>query len=182
MSKAVLISIQPKWCELIASGKKTLEVRKNRPKLVTPFKCYIYCALGDHRWRSTDREFQLFFGTGSELSNGKVVGEFVCDRIDVNTPDLLVVKEDRERSTSGSCLTAEELRDYLRGKQSVYCLSTLPDLFCWHISGLVIYEHPKGLGEFTGLRKTKFGFEPVSLNRPPQSWCYVDELEGESEK
>lgn len=24
--KAVLISIQPKWCELIASGKKTIEV------------------------------------------------------------------------------------------------------------------------------------------------------------
>ena len=42
MSKAVLISIQPKWCELIASGKKTVEVRKTKPKLETPFKCYIY--------------------------------------------------------------------------------------------------------------------------------------------
>lgn len=31
--KAVLISIQPKWCELIASGKKTIEVRKTRPKI-----------------------------------------------------------------------------------------------------------------------------------------------------
>lgn len=31
--KSVLISIQPKWCELIASGKKTVEVRKTRPKL-----------------------------------------------------------------------------------------------------------------------------------------------------
>ena len=41
--KAVLISIQPKWCELIASGKKTIEVRKTKPKLETPFKCYIYC-------------------------------------------------------------------------------------------------------------------------------------------
>ena len=41
--KAVLISIQPKWCELIASGKKTVEVRKSRPKLETPFKVYIYC-------------------------------------------------------------------------------------------------------------------------------------------
>ena len=34
--KAVLISIQPKWCELIASGKKTVEVRKTKPKLETP--------------------------------------------------------------------------------------------------------------------------------------------------
>ena len=40
--KSVLISIQPKWCELIASGKKTVEVRKSAPRLETPFKCYIY--------------------------------------------------------------------------------------------------------------------------------------------
>ena len=43
MGKAVLIAIRPKWCELIANGKKTVEVRKNSPKLKTPFKCYIYC-------------------------------------------------------------------------------------------------------------------------------------------
>lgn len=41
--KSVLISIKPQYCELIASGKKTVEVRKRRPKLQTPFKCYIYC-------------------------------------------------------------------------------------------------------------------------------------------
>ena len=45
MSKAVLISIRPQWCEKIASGEKTIEVRKTRPKLKTPFKCYIYCTL-----------------------------------------------------------------------------------------------------------------------------------------
>ena len=32
MSKAVMISIRPKWCNLIASGKKTIEVRKTRQK------------------------------------------------------------------------------------------------------------------------------------------------------
>ena len=43
--KAVLISIRPEWCAKIASGEKTIEVRKTRPKLETPFKCYIYCTL-----------------------------------------------------------------------------------------------------------------------------------------
>ena len=43
MSKAVMLSIRPKWVEKIASGEKTIEVRKTRPKLETPFKCYIYC-------------------------------------------------------------------------------------------------------------------------------------------
>ena len=28
MSKAVMLSIRPKWCEKIASGEKTIEVRK----------------------------------------------------------------------------------------------------------------------------------------------------------
>ena len=28
--KAVMISIKPKYCELIANGKKTVEVRKSR--------------------------------------------------------------------------------------------------------------------------------------------------------
>ena len=46
MSQAVLISIRPKWCEKIIGGEKTIEVRKTRPKLQTPFKCYIYCAAG----------------------------------------------------------------------------------------------------------------------------------------
>ena len=43
MSKAVLISIRPEWCEKIINGQKTIEVRKTRPKMDTPFKCYIYC-------------------------------------------------------------------------------------------------------------------------------------------
>lgn len=43
--KTVLTSIQPKYCELIANKKKTLEIRKTRPKIKTPFKDYIYCTL-----------------------------------------------------------------------------------------------------------------------------------------
>ena len=72
--KSVLISIQPKWCELIASGKKTVEVRKTRPKLETPFKVYIYCSKGFKP--NTSYSYKTWAGYG------KVIGEFVCDRID----------------------------------------------------------------------------------------------------
>ena len=58
MSKAVLISIRPEWCEKIINGRKTIEVRKTRPKMDTPFKCYIY-----------------------KCGSGKVIGEFLCDQI-----------------------------------------------------------------------------------------------------
>ena len=49
--QAVLISIQPGWCELIASGKKTVEVRKTKPKLKTPFKVFIYATKQKHYFK-----------------------------------------------------------------------------------------------------------------------------------
>ena len=52
--------------------------------------------------------------------------------------------------------------------------SPLPTLHRWCMeSGLRITE-PKELAQFDGLRETKFGFEPRQLERPPQSWCYVE--------
>lgn len=39
-----MLSIQPRWCEKILRGEKTVEVRKTRPTLMqTPFKVYVYC-------------------------------------------------------------------------------------------------------------------------------------------
>jgi predicted transcriptional regulator len=62
--KSVLISIQPKWCELIASGKKTVEVRKTIPKIEKPFKCYIYCTqtktIGDFILCKSKENVELF--------------------------------------------------------------------------------------------------------------------------
>jgi hypothetical protein len=65
MSKAVMLSIRPKWCEKIVSGEKTIEVRKTRPKLNTPFKCYIYCTLPKYPHEdfiATDYPRQQFYG------------------------------------------------------------------------------------------------------------------------
>lgn len=46
MSKATLMSINPRWCELIARGEKTIEVRKTYPvDLTPPFKVYILLCL-----------------------------------------------------------------------------------------------------------------------------------------
>lgn len=161
--KSVLISIRPKWCALIASGKKTIEVRKTAPKLPTPFKCYIYCTQ-DKRisfWKSKtyayadDRSHNMYDIRG----NGKVIGEFVCDLIGLH-PGIDV---------PSSCVPIEELKKYANGKMLVR----------WHISDVKIYDKPREVSEFIGHRKTKFGFEPVAIKRPPQSWCYVEDGETE---
>ena len=93
--KAVLLSVQPKWCALIANGKKTVEVRKTIPKIETPFKCYIYQSKskdrliyvmkdGDENYGEIYHGKPVFITTYSVYSNPyeqKVIGEFICDTI-----------------------------------------------------------------------------------------------------
>lgn len=169
--KAVLISIRPQWCEKIASGEKAIEVRKTRPKMETPFKCHIYCTSGKTIWTSPRAYCKNIDGSivyKQEIMNGKVIGEFVCDRIDTLLPanepyGIYDIDDDYVFQT---CLEYGALWNYGNGKT----------LYGWHISNLKIYNEPKELGEFTGLRKTKFGMEPVAITRPFQSWGYVEEL------
>ena len=184
MSKAVLLSIRPKWCQKIVSGEKTIEIRKTRPLMATPFKCYIYCTL-----QGMNDFFRAELGGDVARWNrekwgsrkGAVIGEFVCDRIDrlvrvgfdgsgepakycVSGADGLVQSVDGIRGAA--CLPREELETYLGGHEGCGL----------HISGLKVYDTPKELSEFTGLRDTRFGAEPYKFKRPPQSWCYVEEM------
>lgn len=143
MSKAVMISIRPKWCEKIARGEKTIEVRKTRPKLETPFRVYIYCTLPKYPHEdfiATDYPKPQFYG------GGKVVGEFICDRIyelGVRSPGgSYFVKGEGQPTTNDvarqSCLTLKDMHEYLQAKVG----------YGWHISALKIYDKPKELDEF----------------------------------
>ena len=195
--KGVLISIRPKWVEKIASGEKTIEVRKTAPKEV-PFKAYIYCTKDKYEWLyRVDNN-----GYGKPQSwHGKVIGEFVCDKVykwecknrleilesfPIWRASYMLFVDDLKKT----CLTYDELEEYGKGKT----------LYGWHISDLKIYDEPKELGEF---KKTKekivmtcgmharnglcraIDHEELCDNikccfktpRPSQSWCYVEELE-----
>ena len=165
--KAVLISIQPKGCELIASGKKTVEVRKTKPKIETPFKCYIYETQGrtETPWVDEDGH-EIFKG------RGQVIGEFVCDNITLiryhEAADGYCVGKPHpfcDFYAERTCLNFDELHNYLKGHNG----------YGWSIKNLVIYDKPRELGEFTGLHKTKFGYAPYEIKRPFQSWGYLYE-------
>ena len=166
MSKAVMLSIRPKWVEKIASGEKTIEVRKTRPKLDTPFKAYIYCTMPDAK--DPHNILELHGADGKiRKANSKVIGEFTCERIALIAYDGGELSSTTNAAFSpATCLTQSENIAYIGDKGRWYG---------WHISDLRIYDQPKGLDEFTRLRETKFGSEPVTIKRPPQSWCYVEE-------
>ena len=161
MSKAVMLSIRPKWVEKIANGEKTIEVRKTKPKLDTPFKCYIYCTQPKYPHEdfiSTDYPKPQFYG------GGKVIGEFTCEQIWVGTP-----RNTNPLFCMAACMDGFDTEKYAKGKA----------LYGWHISDLRIYDTPKELSEFTGLRDTKFGAAPYEIKRPPQSWYYVEAMKDE---
>lgn len=183
MSKAVLISIQPKWCEKIARGEKTIEVRKNRPELKPPFKCYIYCTNGApylNRHNGVcyleDRDFLGGEAPGLyQRLSGTVIGEFTCDEIYavLAHPSIFAGHPVFYRhAIEAACLTDREVEEYSDGK----------DLCGWHISNLVIYDKPKKLNEFIRHDESyDIGFggaleyieKLAPIARPPQSWCYV---------
>lgn len=180
MSKAVLISIRPKWCELIAGGEKTIEVRKTRPNHTTPFKCYIYETKGFERVGNDNLNCTIG-GNG----RGAVIGEFMCDEI--SRYALVGIRRERTsyRSLNGLTFTdginyqaiglsESELTEYGDGKA----------IFGWHISGLKIYDQPRKLSEFRkplychrgNDRENCTGCWDCEIKRPPQSWCYAEEL------
>lgn len=203
MSKSVLISIAPKYCELVANGTKTIEIRKTEPKMDTPFKCYIYCTkpkktvsccgvtyFVDMLYVDHFSKMPTYGCTQFEdVLNGKVIGEFVCNNIDyLTTPDLFEGMDEisNSRIEEESCLSIDELLKYKGDKQEIYG---------WHISKLVIYDKPRELREFRksgalsyddwlyGMYngKSESSYEknllPFVLTRPPQSWCYVESID-----
>lgn len=169
--KAILMSIQPKWCKLIASGKKTIEVRKTAPK-DTPFKVYIYCTKDGYMYRCRINENRLAI---PEVWNGKVIGEFVCDKIEECIADYNPVTQEffynEWEDSKATCLAVEEESKYGKGKP----------LYGLHISELKIYDKPKELGEFKTIKCTNKRGSCSDcikyLTRPPQSWCYIEEWE-----
>ena len=192
--KTVLISIQPKWCELIASGKKTVEVRKSRPSPDEPFKCYIYCT--KKFYRKGDGYFQGKYC-------GKVIGEFICNGIDRMVHSGTCNNDIRLRIVDKHLNCKEIDYAYLDACKLSYSdidrYSGGRDVYGWHISELVIYDEPKELSEFYSVCKMNceycemLGYTRVNadefdmdcksdwhlhktLKRPPQSWCYVEEL------
>ena len=183
--KAVLLSIRPNWCKLIWSGMKTVEVRKTRPKLETPFKVDIYCT-GHDGW------VMKLPKAGVQKMDSRVIGEFTCDKIDkivhVGTMmDINILTLDgwykpADALLQAACLTEAQAEKYLKGG----------DGYGWHISDLKIWDEPVRLEDFWAIQpcthrgdcctcrrwnaeKLICRGEAFGIERPPQSWCYVED-------
>ncbi len=197
--KAVLISIQPQHCVNITSGRKRIEVRKKRTTCKVPFKAFIYCTKDkwEHFVQMPDKTYRIYNGREYGAydkslkfegeSNGKIIGEFVCDRIDEYVNHFMAWRDKNGKQfnvgefLSNACVTLDEVSNYIAGSIKFYG---------WHISELKIYDKPKELSEFRKpcdrfldcflcrrYKRDEFGGCDSKIRRPPQSWCYVEEIQ-----
>lgn len=192
MSKSVLIAIQPYWVFLIiakAMGwnidkEKTVEVRKTFPKDESWNEvAKIYCSKNKKSFVKIPKEYQPFM----KKLLGKVAGEWVCDCIYNYTADPFISKHIKkqceisdEDMVKQSCMSLDELYHYESHPETHNW-----GMFGWHISNLKIYENPKELSEFIKTEKCPYAAmvdcskcsEHHCFTRPPQSWCYVEDME-----
>ena len=187
--KAVMISIQPKWVEKIVNGEKTIEVRKTAPKEV-PFKCYIYETKGQYVKFTHGAHTKYGYG------RGKVIGEFICDKVEIvnaKCSDYGIDLFYHDCLTNG-CLTEREIEKYFNVPEDRDLRAMKGNGYVWDISDLKIYDKPKELSEFCipckvscENCKNPLYFEcwceekgKKIVTRPPLSWCYVEDI-GEEE-
>lgn len=194
--QGVMFSVRPEYCKRIAAGEKGIEVRKRAPKLPTPYKGYLYCTLQKRREDAFNlpisREEMLRdipingMKCMSKYANGKVWAEFICD---ADIPLMFACSDPAALTTHfevpGTCLSDVEIMDYLGNGVEGHSL---------HISELKIYDRPRDISDFKkadacqyltkdGCKYPYHCFRAGQLKRcgdylerPPQSWCYVEEI------
>ena len=191
MSKAILISIKPKWVAKILNGEKTIEIRKTKPNVDLPVDVYIYCTkdkdilcLIDNVWNT------LKVIKGRKLTSeffGKVLAKFTLNKVEKITPEMWSPIKEKEVLNS-ACLNEFELLDYISKNNGE------PDnpFYAWHISNLVIFDKPKELSEFRKYSGVPHGYVdeiikytrkitnnpniPLDdqLTKAPQSWQFIE--------
>lgn len=150
--KAVMLSLRPQWCEKIFNGSKSIEVRKSRPFIPTPFKVYVYQTKHNGGKAIVSEVLNSVYG------GGKVIGSFVCDRI----------REIIPLGLRGFKLGAEWLKEMCLSKEQLDEYGGLKTLYSWHITEPKLFDKPRELTEFKNLKG-----EPIK--NAYQSWGYINE-------
>lgn len=194
--KKILLSVRPKYCELIFNGKKTIEVRRTRPKLEPPFEVLVYETKG--QFIKSVKGACTTYGYG----RGKVIGSFICDEIYAFFPwGAGIACEDIDGSLIPAAKVCEEAC-LISGEIYKYFLGNGKETFegyGWHITEPKLFDKPKELSEFyipckwyeKGEGCTEdcalFDYDGAidemddfcqgkrPIIRPPQSFCYVEE-------
>jgi hypothetical protein len=152
MDKAVIFAQNANNCKLIIENKKSLIITKTLPSINIPFKGYLYCnkkleidssegKVQHYLFTPTNNIYSftpsyskltgVYEDSNYKLLNGKVIGEFICNRIKVIIEPL-----ELER---GGQVTAEELNKFGANSSLLYGVE---------ITNFKLYDEPKEVTDF----------------------------------
>lgn len=191
--KAILMSIQPPHSCDILNLIKEWEIRKRFPLDYRGW-VYIYVTKGNMNEcleyadnPDRNKEGRWCVTSGYPYANGKVIARFYCDKVEeikfervndysYNTFEYMTETLTENELLKLSCLSAEELNNYLKGKTG----------YAIHISQLEIFDEPKELWEFKYYKKhscmdymlpipKRDNWETLEpLTKAPQSMMYIE--------
>ena len=183
----ILASIKPYYYYLIAEEKKKIEVRKMALKNL-PQDIAFYMSKDEKSFAKIPKEFQEKY----RKHFGKIGMRVVCDEVEEFhewelSPQGKFADFERERLENfltAACLSEEEVVRYREN------LPYFKPLYGWHISDLKIYDKPKPIMQFYKPCPIKIKNCPVcelystytgccmnNIDRPPQSYMFVEEVE-----
>lgn len=191
--KAILISIQPQWVELILNFIKKDEIRKGTAigkainKLIEEqgvAPTFIYCTKDKSNKEVLIKMHNRYGMTKNADPYGKVVARFnaTAEHIEYETCSRDISgwwKDDGEMyDHKDACLTYKEMFDYIGAGEGTVI----------HINDIEIFDKPKEISEFYRIVKTDIGYcvddiekqKPITLNacknitKAPESWCYIE--------
>lgn len=195
----IMMSIKPQYVAKIFNGEKTVEVRRTRPKLEPPFEVLVYQTKITFKVRNWQENFQSIVFTpngGAEDGNGKVIGSFVCDKVEKITPSV-------EWGSHGYDTVDDDLLKEMRLERGyLENYGSGVTLYGWHITEPKLFDKPRELCEFCVPCKeydsdkphcgecAYYSYSPNDsgdaqeeclcegskpLLRPPISWCRVED-------
>lgn len=190
MKRALLISIHPEWAEKILNGEKTIEIRTWIPK---DYAGWVYVAITQGKPYITQQSKTQFTMRDNKnftnILNGKVAFRFWYEKVDtIEIGDdgcVCLINGVQDDFPKGSCLTEEELCDYIGYGDDLSISSNFAKGYAWHIDKLEIFDKPKELSEFwldpidfsihTIAEALAEGYKPIQ--RAPQkcAWVYGGE-------
>ncbi|MBR2800332.1 MAG: hypothetical protein IKE04_05595 [Oscillospiraceae bacterium] len=149
--KQIMVSIHPKWAQLIFNGVKTMEIRKTLPHNGEPFLAYVYVTKKNPLW--------IRFGKKNQIMSGHVVGYFICDGFDrfFWRDQSELVKEIQAKSR----VSRDEMAKYAGNAET---------LFAWHITDVVEFDEVQNVDDYLNSKGNL-------ITQPPLSWVYVEDLE-----
>lgn len=180
---ALMMSTHAIHCDNIFSGKKTIELRKVKSLLKTPFVSYIY-----HTKTNTGNAYKNSWCDCWQLPSGEfvcasstVVGYVVIDDIldfPFGTYNVPTKKNKNitweytgyrisDNQVKQTCLTRKEIHEYGNNKT----------IFGYHIAQAVKFKELHNIKEFYSLKEGKCWDIEKALTHPPLSWCYVIDKE-----